>query len=172
VTTQDPVVIHVEGRAEIHGRTVVRTAAAAEDRTQAFVYHHLVPADDLRVSVFGRGGTRVPVRVLGTPPLKIPAGGSVRVRAMLPAMYQAFEHIEFELSDSPDGITLGESSVRPAMAEFVVRSDGAKAAAGLRGNLIVIVSGERIPPANAKPQAARRRVPIGVLPAIAFEVIR
>lgn len=101
------------------------------------------------------------------------AGGSVRVRAALPAMYQAFEHIQFELSEPPDGITLGESSVRPATAGFVVRSDGAKAAAGLRGNLIVIVSGERIPPAPRRPPpGARRRVPIGGLLAIAFEVIR
>ena len=78
-------------------------------------------------------------------------------------------------------------------AEFVVQADAAKSKAGFRGNLIVTVSGERVPGPNAQaapippaqvvpnasagqaalppPAAARRRVTIGTLPAIAVEII-
>ena len=45
-------------------------------------------------------------------------------------------------------------------------------AGALIGNLIVIVSGERTPPATAQqPSPVRRRLPLGTLPAISFEVI-
>lgn len=47
----DPVVIEVEGTAEIEGKTVVVAAVPAEDMMQAFVYRHLVPVDSLLVDV-------------------------------------------------------------------------------------------------------------------------
>ena len=124
------------------------------------------------MSVAGRGGTRVPVRVEGALPARIPAGGSVRLRVTLPAAYQMFENIQFELSEPPEGVTLGRAdiSARATSATILIQTD-AKKAAGLRGNLIVLLSGERLPGANAQAQAARRRVPLGALPAIPFEFV-
>jgi hypothetical protein len=103
---------------------------------------------------------------------KIPAGGSVRVRVGLPVV-RAFENIQLELSEPPDGVALRDVVVSEAGAEFVLDADGSKAKAGLRGNLIVTVSGERVPaPGGKQPgPAARRRLPIGTLPAIPFEII-
>ena len=49
-----PVDLAVEGWATIGGRRVSRTASPAEDMTQAFAYHHLVPAHDMMVTVSGR----------------------------------------------------------------------------------------------------------------------
>jgi len=46
--------LRFEGRAEIHGRRIVRAAAPAEDRMQAFFYRHLVPAKELKVVVMAR----------------------------------------------------------------------------------------------------------------------
>ena len=174
VATRDAIDVRVEGRALLDGKTIVREAMAADDRMQAFAYHHLVPADELRVMVSGRGGTRVSAKVLASQPLKIPAGGKIRVHASLPPGYGTFENIQFELSEPPAGITLAETSVVGTMANFTIVADSAKVPPELRGNLIVLVTGERVTPANAQTQApaARRRVPLGALPAIAFEIVR
>jgi hypothetical protein len=54
----EPVTLHVQGRATIDGREVVRVAVPAEDRMQAFEYRQLVPAQELRVAVSDRGEQR------------------------------------------------------------------------------------------------------------------
>jgi hypothetical protein len=87
---------------------------------------------------------------------------------------RAFERYEFELSEPPDGVTLGGLTLTPAGAEFVLQADPAKARPGARGNLIVVVSGERVPRPNQpnQPAAARRRLPLITLPAISFEITK
>src|SRR5450759_3798233 len=139
---------------------------------QAFAYRHLVPADDLRVFVSGRGGTRVPARLATAQPVKILAGGSAQVRVALPPAFATFEKIECQLSEPPEGLTLRDLVVVQAGASFVLQADAAKIKPGLRGNLIVTMSGERVPPANQPAPAARRRVMLGTLPAIAFEIVK
>jgi len=169
---KEPLSLSVEGRATIGGKTIVRRAAAAEDMMQAFAYRHLVPADGLWVFVAGRGATRVPSRLLGPQPVRIPAGGTATVRVAIPPAYRTFTNLEFELSEPPKGITLRDLSLGEGSAAFVLQADAANAKPGARGNLIVTISGERTPPANSQQAAppARRRLPIGTLPAIAFEV--
>jgi hypothetical protein len=162
--------LRVEGRASIDGRTVVRQAVPADDMEQAFAYHHLVVADDLRVLTSGRGGTRVPSRIVSAEPVRIPVGGSSAVRVSIPPGYATFANIQFELSDPPEGFTVSDSAVLQTNGTFALHADPAKIKAGLRGNLIVTVSGERVPAANA-PSQVRRRVIIGTLPAIAFEIV-
>ena len=161
----------VEGRAVIQGKTVTRQATPSEEMMQAFAYKHFVATDGLRVAVLSRGAVRMPARILGAQPVKIPMGGTARVRVSLPPGIRTFENIELELSEAPDGITLRDLSLRDGGAEFVLQVDAAKAKAGQRGNLIVNVTGERVPPANQKGVAARRRLPLTTLPAMAFEVL-
>ena len=50
--TPEPVNLLVEGRATVDGSEIVRTAVPAEDRMQAFLWRHLVPAEELNVSVY------------------------------------------------------------------------------------------------------------------------
>ena len=161
----------VEGRASIHGRTVVREAMPADDMMQAFAYHHLVPADELRLTVAPRGGTRVSSHLLSSEPVKIPAGGKTQVRVAISPGYIRFEKLRLELSDPPEGITLSDFSVTQAETQFVLHADSNKIKPGMRGNLIVEVSGERVVPANAPNAGARRRLSIGMLPAIVFEIV-
>jgi hypothetical protein len=170
--TNVPVSIRLEGRAMIAGRMVVRQALPADEMMQAFAYRHLVPADDLRVFVSGRGGTRVPIRLVTEQPVKIPAGGSAQVRMSLPPGYATFEKIECQLSEPPEGLTLRDVAVVQAGASFVLQADAARIKPGQRGNLIVTMSGERVPPANQPAPAGRRRVVMGTLPAIAFEIVK
>ena len=47
-----PVPVTIVGRAQVDDREIVRTALAAEDRMQAFLWRHLVPVDRLMVRVF------------------------------------------------------------------------------------------------------------------------
>ena len=170
-----PIPLRFEARATIEGKPVVRPARAAEEMMQAFAYWHLVPADSVKVAVIARGGARVPARYAGSGSARLHAGGSVRMQAALPAM-RAFEHVTLELSEPPEGVTLRDVSVNGNEAEFVIDADRSKAQPGLRGNLIIVVSGQRVPPqrggqAAAPGPAARRRIPIGTLPAIPFEII-
>lgn len=173
--TEEPVQLIVEGRAAIEGQTVVRRAVPAEDMMQAFAYKHLVPSDALWASVVRRGATRFASTVLGTQPVRIPAGGTASVRVQMPPAYRAFEKIEFELSDPPEGVTLRALAIEPGGvqmgARFELRADGAKVKVGSRGNLIIHVSGERIPGPNQQATAVRRRVQIATLPAISYQIV-
>ena len=162
--------LRLEGRATIQRKTVTRPAVPADDMTQAFAWHHLVTRDDMLLSVSPRGGTRVSSRIVSGAPLRVPPGGSARVRASFPPGYSAFQNLKFELRDPPDGFSLGDVSLSQAGAEFVIHADSAKARPGARGNLIVTISGERSAAANAPNAGARRRLTIGMLPAITFEV--
>ena len=57
-----PITLHLSGRAQIDGQEVVRRVVPADDMMQAFIYRHLVPAEDLEVAVMGRAGNRSPSR--------------------------------------------------------------------------------------------------------------
>lgn len=61
---KDPVSLQIEGRATIGGREVARQAVPAVDMMQAFAYRHLVPAQELLASVYGRG-VKVPNQAKG-----------------------------------------------------------------------------------------------------------
>jgi hypothetical protein len=54
--TDEPVLLTVQGRASIDGKELTREAVPAEDRMQAFLWRHLVPAADLPVTVFEANG--------------------------------------------------------------------------------------------------------------------
>jgi hypothetical protein len=169
--TKETSSIAVEGRATVLGRTITHRALPADDMMQAFAYRHLVPADGLRVSVLQRGSMRVAPRVLAQGPVAIPVGGAAHVRVAFP-LPRTFEKYEFELSEGPEGVTLGDLLIGPNGADFALRVDPAKAKPGTRGNLIVVISGERVPQANQpnQPAAARRRFPLVTLPAIQYEI--
>ena len=173
IRTPNPIPVKLEGRAVIQGREVVRQAAPADERTQAFLNRHLVPADTLSGFVSGRGrGMPAPMRILGPQRVRIPVDGRARVRVGLPPALLAFEKMDFELSNPPEGLALEDISMTPAGAEFTLTADSSRAKPGLRGNLIITVSGERVPAANQQTPAARRpRVVMGSLPALAFEVV-
>jgi len=65
--TRQPVNLVVEGRATIDGRDVVREAVPAEDRMQAFLWRHLVPAGEMKALVYDPSLKPPPKRV--PPPL-------------------------------------------------------------------------------------------------------
>jgi hypothetical protein len=140
---------------------------------QAFAYRHLVPANELDVAVSGRFMNRMSLKILSATPVRIPAGGTARVRVGAPNRGFA-DRFRLELSEPPEGITLGKVSAADDGAEIELRSDAAKAKAGLKGNLIVnILPGQALAvAAKKKKQGNQQRTVVGTLPAIPFEVVQ
>ncbi len=169
--TQEPLSLSAEGRAVIDGQEVVRPVVPADDMMQAFFYWHLVPARELRVAVSGRRMSRGDMRLVGSVPVRIPAGGTAAVR-IGPAGRWFAATTQLEVSDPAEGIVV--ESVRPVRegVEIVLRSEADKVQPGLKGNLIVNAFSAK-PPASADEKAppARRRVPAATLPAIPFEIV-
>jgi hypothetical protein len=169
---EEPVTLHLEGRAVIGGREIRRPAVAADDMMQAFIYRHLVPASDLMVAVIGRGRFRTTLKLVEQTPVKLPADGTARVRVSLPSG-PLMGQVQLALSDPPEGISIESVSPVREGAAIVFRADPAKVKPGLKGNLIVDAFVERtLGPGNGKPQANRRRFPLGSLPAIPFEIVK
>ena len=171
----EPVSLSIEGRAMIQGKPAVRAAVPAEDMMQAFAYRHLVPAQELKVAMVGGGrlaGRGLPLRVPGDKPVKIPSGGTARVFVAGPPAALT-GRIQLELSEPPDGLVIQDVVPVRDGAEIVLKADAKSAKPGLNGNLIVNIFASR-PQATAqkaKKQANQRRVSIGTLPAIPFEIV-
>ena len=166
-SAREPFNLHLEGRATVQGRELLRPAIPADDVMQSFSYRHLVTAQELKVAVIGRFRAGDAAQILSATPVRISAGGAARVRVRLPTG-PLVSKVQFELSEPPDGISLKEASA----SELVFQADAAKAKPGLKGNLIVKASGERSPEAgDEQPPANRRRIPLGALPAIPFEIV-
>lgn len=67
VETKRPVALTIEGRAKVGDREIVHVAIPAEDRMQAFLWRHLVPARELRAMVFDPAYQPPPKRVRRIP---------------------------------------------------------------------------------------------------------
>ena len=166
---KEPFSLHIEGRAKISGRDATRQAVPAEDMMQAFAYRHLVPSDDLEVAVGGKSMFRAAVKILSKTPVRIPAGGTVKVEIGVPPAL--LDRVRFELSDPPEGVAIKSVSPAGKAAEIVLQSDGAKAKTGLKGNLIVAAYAKNAAPGKAKGKGMRRAVALTTLPAIPFEIV-
>jgi len=163
-----PLSLKMEGRATIQNRTVVHEAVPADDMMQAFAYRHLVPADTLQVAVVGRFRPRDSAKILTATPVHVPAGGTVRLEVSMPAG-PFTDTIQYELNEAPEGVAI--QTMTPT--SIVLQADAAKVKPGQKGNLIILASIER-PAAAGKPAtpANQRRIPLGALPAVPFEIIR
>jgi len=166
-----PIRLRLEGRAEINGTEVRRSAVPAEDRTQAFVYHHLVPTGDWLVTASGSRGGKLPVKLLGERPVRLPAGGTARVPVSV-AKGTVAQEVRLELSEPPKGIAIKELSPGPEGLAVLLSADVKEAKPGLSGNLILNAYLESpVKSADGAAQAGTRRTALGILPALPFEVV-
>jgi len=167
---EEPLALSLEGRAKIQGRDVVRPAVPAEDMMQAFAYRHLVPSKELMLAVSDKRMQRQSVKLLSKTPVRIPSGGTATVVMGVP-MNTFLGKLQLELSEPPEGLSI--KSISPARdgTEILLQCDAAKAKAGLKGNLIVMAFAER-GAGKDKPQAnQQKRIQIGVMPAIPYEIV-
>jgi hypothetical protein len=160
----------VEGRAVIQDKKVVHPAIPAEDMMQAFAYRHLVSCQETEVTLVDRPQFKRVLDLLGPNPVRIPAGGTARVRVRTPG--NSFtNNFELQLSDPPDGISIQSVSLADAEADIVLHCDAAKIKPGSKGNLIIDVTAKRPPAVAGKKRANQPRATVGALPAVAFEVV-
>jgi len=166
-----PVVLRLKGRARIGGQTVSRPVIPSEDMMQAFLYRHLAPSRELMAAVIGRG-RGAPLEMAGGGSIRIPVGGTAQVRIKTPRFSRLAE-IELELSEPPEGVTLQEVKIVPDGLAFLLKADGDAAKVGFADNLIVEAFTESAGGGRNDNAANRkRRVSLGVLPAIPFEIVR
>ena len=160
------------GSAEVKGREIQRPVVPADDMMQAFIYHHLVPADEMLVAVSGKARVQRTTRGNGGTPeslLKIPSGGTVRYQLPIPNR-RNLDDVHVELNNAPDGITILRMIRGPGGLVMLFSADAETAKPGLKGNLVLNVYTERtVPGQNGRP-GSKRKVPVGTFPAIPFEV--
>jgi len=171
----EPVSLSMEGQAIVQGKPIVRMAVPAEDMMQAFAYRHLVPAQQLKVAMVGAGrfaGRGVPLGLEDQKPVKIPVGGIARVFVSGPPAALA-GRLQLELSEPPDGLAIKDTIPVRGGAEIVFRADTDNAKPGLKGNLIVNIFASVRPAADqkTKKRTNQRRIALGTLPAIPFEIM-
>jgi hypothetical protein len=169
----EPLDLALEGRAEIGGQTIIHPAVPAEDMMQAFAYRHLVPAQELAVVVAGnpRPFATDMIKIISPVPVKIPAGGTARVRVATPSA--AFvSRFDLELNGAPDGVSIQGVTPIESGVEIIFSCDRAKIKPGASGNLIVNILPKIQPAAQpAQKPGNQLRRPAGALPAIPFEII-
>ena len=76
---KDPVSLSITGAARPGLKQIVRTAVPAEDRMQAFLWRHLVPASELKVLVFDPGHELPPKRIAPARPALVEKTNAVAV---------------------------------------------------------------------------------------------
>ncbi|NIA14199.1 MAG: hypothetical protein GWP08_08960 [Nitrospiraceae bacterium] len=166
-----PVPLAFEGQAQINGETVTHTATPADDTMQAFLWRHLVPAQELLITVTGarRGGP--PVRLARGARVQIPVGGKTEVRVRVPKGPR-LQDIHLALNEPPEGLSIEGFRVVQEGLAFTLKADAGTAQAGVSDNLIVDASMDVMVKTGKKGEPKKkRRVPVGVLPAIPFEIV-
>ena len=166
-----PIAIRLFGRASIGGHEVTRTAVPAEDMEQAFAYHHLVAEDAWMVRVIGEGPRGLGWRAIETP-VQLERGGSTPVELFVPPRFQ--KGMQLALNEPPDGISIQSVTPKPGGVFLVLRVAADRPKPGLKGNLILEAFRQPAPlPAAANKPATKpaKRQPLGMLPAIPFEIV-
>jgi len=172
----EPATLKLEGSATLNGSEVVHAAVPAQDMMQAFEYRHLVPSQELRVAVVGAympKGAGAAVKILSDMPVKIPAGGTAKVRLSTPPK-AAVSRVRLELAEAPEGIVIKNVSPSDEGMEFELECDAAKLKPGRKGSLVIAAYPPPRPtPPNKKPkpQPVYKPAPIGILPPIRFEIV-
>ncbi len=168
--TAEPVAIQLEGRANIGGHTIKRLAVAADDVMQAYLYRHLVPAQEFLVFIQKSRWGVPPVELAGNSPVRIPAGGSAQVRIKTIGRAN-FKGVQLQLNEPPEGLTMHDVTVVPNGLSFQLKAG--KDAVHIADNLIVEAFRESVVKRkDGKPTGQKRRNSMGVFPAIPIEIVQ
>ncbi len=166
----EPVAIQLEGRANIGGHTIKRLAVAADDVMQAFLYRHLVPAQEFLVLIQKTRWGVPPVELAGNSPVRVPAGGSAQVRIKTTGRAN-FKGVQLQLNEPPEGLTMHDVTVVPNGLSFQLKAG--KDAVHIADNLIVEAFRESVVKRkDGKPTGQKRRNSMGVFPAIPIEIVQ
>ena len=155
----EPVALKLEGRSQ-HLR---RTGVPADDTMQAFLWRHLVPAQEFLVSVNGRAGVAPKITRVDSQPVRIAAGETANIRMKIPQRPQ-LKGVHWELLGAPEGITLGKTEIDGGQLILALKAAEEGVQPGTKENLII----EAVRPRGGKKK--NQRISLGVLPAIPLEI--
>mgnify|MGYP000058933460 CR=1 FL=1 len=165
-----PMRLNMFGRGMIPQREIIRQAVPADDLMQAFIYRHLVPAEELLVCVMN-SWQPIAVGTLGVESLKIPVGGNARLSVNIPGR-TAWGEVQIALSDPPPGITIANCALGQRNGGITFHCDAQTSRPGLQGNLIINVYAYRDPATmSGREQHKKPLRLLTALPAIPFEIV-
>ena len=157
------------GWAKIEDQIVVRTVVPADDTMQAFLYRHLVPADDFVVQVVKKKWPFPPVEILDTP-IELAPGETRQVVAKT-AKRSYLNEIKLQLRDNPEGIEISDVKVVKQGLAFNISADADEMKDGFNGNLLVESIREYYPKdKDGKQSKTMKSYSMGYLPAIPVRV--
>lgn len=165
------VTLNLAGRARIKGKMVSHAVVPADDVMQAFLYRHLVPAQEFVVSL-KKPKSRLPSVKLAEPsPVRVPLGGTARVEIKT-RRGKTLKEMRLELNEAPEGLTLHDLTVLPDGLAFKLHADQELMSKDFADNLIVEAFREYTPKAKDGQSAPKkRRYSMGIMPAIPFEIV-
>lgn len=170
--SDQPVALQLEGRARIDGKLLSHPVVPADEVMQAFLYRHLVPAQELLFSVQKTRWSAPPVELVGDSPVRIPIGGTAQVR-LKTRRSRALKEMQLRLNEPPEGLTLYDVTIVSGGLAFILKADKDVVQSGFADNLIVEVFREVTPKQkDGKPAAQKRRYSMGVFPAIPIEIVQ
>lgn len=158
--------IKLLGRATVAGRQIVRTAVPADDMTQAFYYHHLVPAEVFAINLAGR--SRYSVGWTLSPDRAVKIACREKTQFELPGANPLSQNARLQLANAPDGITLEQVVSTEGRTRIILALDKQKVRPGLKGNLVFEVYNETERPGLVAGTTQTVRYFAGFLPAIPF----
>jgi len=129
-----------------------------------------VRAENWMAIVSNKGRWSPPWKILNPGTIRLTPGKTTLVRLTGNKGRMALQ-LQLELSAPPAGVSIGKVTpgAQGAMT-FELKADPAKAKPGARGNLIVKAFVMRAPRNKDGKKRPPRRMPMGVLPAIPFEI--
>ena len=170
-SSSQPVALKLEGIARVNGRTIRRPAGAADNVMQAFLYRHLMPAREVMVAVAKQKWSSPSIEIMGTLPIRIPAGGSTRVRIKT-SRSKTSQKPMLALNDPPKGLTLGDVTVVSGGVTFQLTAEKDAVKIGFADNLIVEAFSEYASKSKGGKSKQKRRYSMGFLPAIPIEIVQ
>lgn len=151
--------------APIDGAEFKVAAVPADDRMQAFLPRHLVPAQSAHVLVARAAGWKQQPKLAQDGPVKIPLTGEARVALPIPPL-KGVVRVWPDLRNTPEGVTLtAEPGAPGADLQLVLKCDPARLRAGMQGSFTLALLAED----EAQPITGGRF--LGQLQPTTFEIV-
>jgi len=172
----EPASLIVAGYAKIDKKVIRRIAVPADNVMQAFLWRHLVPAEELLFVIKNQRWAMPPMEWVGDDAVRLVRGETALVRIRTPQRNKKRKREEtllLKLDDPPKGITIEKKGIKPNRGglEFHLKADKDMNSEGFKVNLIVEVIREFTSKQKEGTPSKKRRQSVGFLPAIPMEII-
>ena len=142
--------LEIEGTADCGSRTVRRRAVPAEDMMQAFLYRHLVIAQQLLVDITDPDPVTVTLNLPPDGVFRVRPGGEISINATARWLGEGGRNVKLTLAEPPEWLTLKTGSISGQGGEIILKvspnaEPGDKATVLLNGSV-------RIPKAPDDPE--------------------